>query len=181
MRREFIKNLFVLLYTWILGGGHDWKTRLVLELVGKRPRPINRELLLTYSFHSNSQIAIRRDRIPRYWLWFHYISLVKYPYEAVLQNEFDDPIKYFVKGIQISDQSLLGAVPTLMKGELLKTMSKTLGMNITGSTCVTTRTDILKQHRITDISKWNCLWITIAWNPFLLHFVFREQEQEVHA
>uniref|UniRef100_A0A803P520 ABC-2 type transporter transmembrane domain-containing protein n=1 Tax=Cannabis sativa TaxID=3483 RepID=A0A803P520_CANSA len=110
-----------------------------------------------------SGFFISRDRIPRYWLWFHYISLVKYPYEAVLQNEFDDPIKYFVKGIQISDQSLLGAVPTLMKGELLKTMSKTLGMNITGSTCVTTRTDILKQHRITDISKWNCLWITIAW------------------
>ncbi|KAF4391505.1 ABC transporter G family member 20 [Cannabis sativa] len=113
-----------------------------------------------------SGFFISRDRIPPYWLWFHYISLVKYPYEAVLQNEFDDPIKCFVKGIQIFDQSPLGAVPASTKGELLKTMSKTLGMNITGSTCVTTGTDILKQQGITDISKWNCLWITIAWGFF---------------
>lgn len=28
-----------------------------------------------------------RDRIPNYWIWFHYISLIKYPYEAVVRNE----------------------------------------------------------------------------------------------
>lgn len=28
-----------------------------------------------------------RDRIPKYWIWFHYISLIKYPYEAVVRNE----------------------------------------------------------------------------------------------
>ncbi|XP_062117095.1 ABC transporter G family member 20-like [Humulus lupulus] len=113
-----------------------------------------------------SGFFISRDRIPPYWLWFHYISLVKYPYEAVLQNEFDDPIKCFVRGVQLFDQSPLGAVPVSLKGELLKSMSKTLGMNITGSTCVTTGTDILTQQGITDISKWNCLWITIAWGFF---------------
>lgn len=28
-----------------------------------------------------------RDRIPDYWIWFHYVSLIKYPYEAVVRNE----------------------------------------------------------------------------------------------
>ncbi|KAA8518837.1 hypothetical protein F0562_016389 [Nyssa sinensis] len=107
-----------------------------------------------------SGFFITRDRIPSYWIWFHYASLVKYPYEAALQNEFDDAGKCFVRGVQIFDSSPLGAVPLSMKLELLKTMSKTLGMNITSSTCVTTGLDILKQQAVADISKWNCLWIT---------------------
>ena len=113
-----------------------------------------------------SGFFISRDRIPLYWIWFHYISLVKYPYEAVLQNEFDDPVKCFVRGVQIFDQTPLGAVPVSLKRELLKSMSRTLGMNLTASSCVTTGTDILMQQGITDITKWNCLWITIAWGFF---------------
>lgn len=113
-----------------------------------------------------SGFFISRDRIPPYWIWFHYLSLVKYPYEGVLQNEFDDPLKCFVRGVQIFDSTPLGAVPAAIKVELLKSMSDTLGTNITSSTCVTTGTDILKQQGITDISKWNCLWITVAWGFF---------------
>lgn len=113
-----------------------------------------------------SGFFISRDRIPVYWIWFHYLSLVKYPYEGVLQNEFDDPVKCFVRGIQMFDNTPLGAVPTSVKVEVLKTLSRTLGVNITSSTCVTTGSDILKQQGITDISKWNCLWITVAWGFF---------------
>ncbi|XP_008241789.1 PREDICTED: ABC transporter G family member 20 [Prunus mume] len=113
-----------------------------------------------------SGFFISRDRIPLYWIWFHYISLVKYPYEGVLQNEFDDPTKCFVRGTQMFDNTPLGTVPVAMKLELLKSMSTTLGVNITGSTCVTTGTDILKQQGITDLSKWSCLWITVAWGFF---------------
>lgn len=113
-----------------------------------------------------SGFFISRDRIPLYWIWFHYISLVKYPYEGVLQNEFDDPTKCFVRGAQMFDNTPLGTVPVAMKLELLKSMSTTLGVNITGSTCVTTGADILKQQGITDLSKWSCLWITVAWGFF---------------
>ncbi|XP_059666171.1 ABC transporter G family member 6-like [Cornus florida] len=113
-----------------------------------------------------SGFFINRDRIPAYWIWFHYISLVKYPYEAVLQNEFDDPIKCFVRGIQIFDNTPLGLVPDAMKVDLLKSISSSLGMNITSTTCVTTGSDILQQQGITDLSKWNCLWITVAWGFF---------------
>ncbi|CBI32651.3 unnamed protein product, partial [Vitis vinifera] len=82
-----------------------------------------------------SGFFISRNRIPPYWIWFHYISLVKYPYEGVLHNEFEDP------------------------------------MNITSSTCVTTGSDVLKQQGVTDISKWNCLWITLALG-FFFRFMF---------
>ena len=31
-----------------------------------------------------SGFFITRDRIPEYWTWFHYLSLVKYAYQTVL-------------------------------------------------------------------------------------------------
>ncbi|XP_073147673.1 ABC transporter G family member 20-like isoform X1 [Henckelia pumila] len=115
-----------------------------------------------------SGFFITRDRIPPYWIWFHYASLVKYPYQGVLQNEFDDPSKCFVRGIQVFDESPLKVVPDQMKLKMLKSMSKALGMNITGSTCLTTGEDILKQSGVTDINKWSCLCIIVA-----LGFFFR--------
>ncbi|XP_013611475.1 PREDICTED: ABC transporter G family member 6 [Brassica oleracea var. oleracea] len=113
-----------------------------------------------------SGFFITRDRIPAYWIWFHYISLVKYPYEAVLINEFSDPTKCFIRGVQIFDNTPLAAVPQGMKVKLLSTMSKSLGMRITSSTCLTTGYDILQQQGVMDLSKWNCLWITVAWGFF---------------
>ncbi|XP_017702116.2 ABC transporter G family member 20-like [Phoenix dactylifera] len=113
-----------------------------------------------------SGFFINRDRIPDYWIWFHYLSLVMYPYEAVLQNEFDDPTKCFVRGVQIFDNTPAGSLPTATKLNVLKAMSNALGANLTGNTCITTGPDILKQQGITDISKWNCLWVTVAWGFF---------------
>ncbi|CAK8574360.1 unnamed protein product [Lathyrus sativus] len=113
-----------------------------------------------------SGFFINRDRIPSYWIWFHYMSLVKYPYEAVLQNEFSDAVKCFVRGVQIFDNTPLSSVPDALKLKLLENMSQTLGMNITASTCLTTGTDLLKQNGVLDLSKWNCLWVTVAWGFF---------------
>ncbi|KAK9684083.1 hypothetical protein RND81_10G185000 [Saponaria officinalis] len=113
-----------------------------------------------------SGFFINRDRIPNYWIWFHYISLVKYPFEGVLQNEFSDSTKCFVRGVQIFDNTPLGAVPEAMKTKLLQTISGSLGMSITPTTCVTTGADILQQQGVTDLSKWSCLWVTIAWGFF---------------
>ncbi|MED6159112.1 ATP-binding cassette sub- G member 1 [Stylosanthes scabra] len=118
-----------------------------------------------------SGFFINRDRIPSYWIWFHYMSLVKYPYEAVLQNEFEDPVKCFVRGVQIFDNTPLGSVPEVLKLKLLDSMSNTLGTKITRSTCLTTGADILQQNGVTDLSKWNCLWVTVAWG-FLFRFLF---------
>ncbi|XP_074268919.1 ABC transporter G family member 20-like [Silene latifolia] len=118
-----------------------------------------------------SGFFITRDRIPKYWLWFHYISLVKYPFEGVLQNEFGDPTKCFVRGTQMFDNTPLQLVPDSLKLSLLKSMGEVLGRNLTGSSCVTTGLDILRQQGITDLSKLSCLWITIAWG-FVFRFLF---------
>ncbi|GFZ14847.1 ABC-2 type transporter family protein [Actinidia rufa] len=113
-----------------------------------------------------SGFFITRERIPAYWIWFHFISLVKYPYEAVLQNEFNNPTKCFVRGVQIFDGTPLRNVPDALKIKMLGSMSATLGMNISTTTCVTTGADVLQQQGITALSKWNCLWITVAWGFF---------------
>ncbi|CAN8279368.1 unnamed protein product [Cochlearia groenlandica] len=109
---------------------------------------------------------INRDRIPIYWIWFHYISLLKYPYEAVLINEFDDLSRCFVKGVQVFDGTLLAKVPDAMKVKLLDTLSSSLGTEITASTCLRTGPELLVEQGITQLSKWDCLWITFAWGVF---------------
>lgn len=52
-----------------------------------------------------SGFFINPDRIPAYWIWFHYISVVNYPYEAVLLNEFVDPTNIFVRGVPIFENT----------------------------------------------------------------------------
>ncbi|KAI3520077.1 hypothetical protein L1887_09299 [Cichorium endivia] len=113
-----------------------------------------------------SGFFINRDRIPDYWIWFHYISLVKYPYEAVLHNEFQDPNKCFVRGTQIFDGSPLAIADEATKLRLLHSMSETLGVNLTAGTCLTTGADLLQQQGVNDLTKWECLWITVAWGFF---------------
>ncbi|KAF8049472.1 hypothetical protein N665_2204s0002 [Sinapis alba] len=109
---------------------------------------------------------INRDRIPSYWIWFHYISLMKYPYEGVLINEFDDPSRCFVRGVQVFDGTLFAKVPDAIKVKLFDTLDNSLGTKITESTCLRTGPDLLLQQGISQLSKWDCLWITFAWGIF---------------
>lgn len=39
-------------------------------------------------FYLFSGLYILRSAIPKYWIWFHYLSIFKYPYEAIMHNEF---------------------------------------------------------------------------------------------
>ncbi|KAE8679461.1 ABC transporter G family member 16 [Hibiscus syriacus] len=114
-----------------------------------------------------SGFFINRDQIPTYWIWFHYVSLIKYPYEAVLRNELDNRTECFVRGIQIFDGTPLEAVSDAMKVRLLQSLSDTLGTSeITSSTCLTTGVDVLMKQGISDLSKWDCFLITLAWGLF---------------
>ncbi|XVE76288.1 hypothetical protein DITRI_Ditri12bG0160000 [Diplodiscus trichospermus] len=117
-----------------------------------------------------SGFLISRDRLPKYWLWLHYTSVVKYPYEAFLQNEFR-PSTCFARGPQMFDQTPLRSLTTSTKDELLASMGNVLGMNFTDSTCITTGKDVLKMQGITQLSKWNCVWVIIAWG-FLFRILF---------
>ncbi|KFK36826.1 hypothetical protein AALP_AA4G176500 [Arabis alpina] len=114
-----------------------------------------------------SGFFINRNRIPDYWIWFHYMSLVKYSYEAVLQNEFSDANKCFVRGVQTFDNTPLEELPYEMKLNLLDTVSQSLGTTITSSTCLTTSADIMTHQGVTQLSKWHWLLITVAVGFFL--------------
>ncbi|KAI3979474.1 hypothetical protein MKX01_001666 [Papaver californicum] len=83
-----------------------------------------------------SGFFIHRGRIPSYWTWFHYISFVKYPYQALLLNEFDKPNMCLVKGVAPNEP------------------------------CRLTGLDIVRQQEGTDLSKWSCLLITLAMGVF---------------
>ncbi|MCL7044718.1 hypothetical protein MKW94_015862 [Papaver nudicaule] len=85
-----------------------------------------------------SGFFIHRDRIPTYWIWFHYISIVKYPLQAMLLNEFDDPNVCLVEGVITQNKS-----------------------------CLLTGLDVVRKQDVTDLRKWSCLWITLALGIFL--------------
>ncbi|KAL6864701.1 hypothetical protein ACP4OV_015852 [Aristida adscensionis] len=113
-----------------------------------------------------SGFFITSDRIPNYWMWFHYISLVKYPYQAVLQNEFGGLSRCFSRGVRMFDGTPIGRLPEAVKLQVLNAIGTALGSDMTASTCVTTGADVLAQQAVTDIGKWKCLLVTVAWGFF---------------
>ncbi|POO01189.1 ABC transporter-like [Trema orientale] len=90
-----------------------------------------------------SGFFIRLDRIPSYWIWFHYLSLVKYPYEAVMRSEFEDPSRCFVS-------AALGVVNN----------------TTSSSACLKRGLNVLKERGITELNKWECLAVLVAWGFF---------------
>ncbi|KAF3334032.1 ABC transporter G family member 6-like protein [Carex littledalei] len=118
-----------------------------------------------------SGFFINRDRIPDYWIWFHYLSLIKYPYEGVLQNEFGSSNACFSHGVEMFYGTPIGAMNVTVQEKVLAVISQTLHLNLTANTCITTGSDILKDQAVTQMNKWNCLFVTVAWG-FLFRFIF---------
>ncbi|CAA6661332.1 unnamed protein product [Spirodela intermedia] len=111
---------------------------------------------------TDERLAFTADRLPRFWLWLHYLSLVKYPYEAVMHNEFDDPRRCFVTGEQIFDRTALAGTSLELKVRLLQALGSALGVNITAGTCIVNGPYVLRLQGITDLAKWTCVWILLA-------------------
>ncbi|KAI3994376.1 hypothetical protein MKX01_012633, partial [Papaver californicum] len=117
-------------------------------------------------------VFINRDRIPWYWIWLHYLSLLKYPFEGVMQNGFNDPLKCFVRGVQMFHRTPLAGIPSDMKLKFLKMLSDASGMNLNSNTCITTGVDILRESGFSVLNKWSCLRITMAWGFFFRIFFY---------
>ncbi|XP_047095647.1 ABC transporter G family member 16-like [Lolium rigidum] len=113
-----------------------------------------------------SGFFINRDRIPDYWIWFHYMSLVKYPYQAVLQNEFSDAGRCFARGVEMFDGTPIAGMSEAVKMKVLHAIGNTLGTHMTAQTCVVTGADVLKQQAVTDLGKWMCLLVTAGFGFF---------------
>ncbi|EXB65354.1 ABC transporter G family member 6 [Morus notabilis] len=120
-----------------------------------------------------SGFFINRNRIPPYWIWFHYVSLIKYPYEALMRSEFDDPTKCFRRGSEMFDDTPFRNISGDTKERMLGSLSASSGTNynVTSSTCLTTGLDVLKEQGITDLNKWMYLLIIVAWG-FFYRFLF---------
>ncbi|KAL6907662.1 hypothetical protein ACP4OV_002701 [Aristida adscensionis] len=119
-----------------------------------------------------SGFFVTRDRIPRYWIWFHYLSLIKYPYQAVMQNEFGaDAGRCFMRGVQMFDGTPMGRLPEATKVNVLNAMSRSMNVDFNSSSCITAGHDILAKQAVTDLGKWACLWVTVAWG-FLFRVLF---------
>ena len=113
-----------------------------------------------------SGFFINRDRIPDYWIWFHYLSLVKYPFEGVLQNEFGRGGECYVRGTQMFDNSPLAVLPDTVKTRVLASIGTALGVKIGPNTCVMTGHNVLREAAVTQLGKWECLLVTAAWGFF---------------
>ncbi|KAI3994380.1 hypothetical protein MKX01_012637 [Papaver californicum] len=113
-----------------------------------------------------SGFFISRDRIPSYWIWFHFISLLKYPLDGGLQNELDNPTKCYLSGVQMFDRTPFDVFPTDKKVEFLSMLSDASGMKLTTTTCFTKGADILRNQGLADLNKWECILVTVAWGFF---------------
>ncbi len=132
--------------------------------------------LLAY-FLLLSGFFIARERIPKYWLWFHYLSLIKYPYEAVLINEFQVQGPCYESGSQILFGTPLASLSPTLVSEMLSLVSSTSALlntpyaNMSASSCILTGPDVLIAKQITELTKWQCLVITLAFGV-LFRFLF---------
>ncbi|KAL3695275.1 hypothetical protein R1sor_009351 [Riccia sorocarpa] len=114
---------------------------------------------------------ITRRSIPDYWIWLHYISLIKYPYESIMINEFDRPGTCFIRGSEILAGTPLEAVsnPAIID-QMLGVIRQVLSLPydaLNSNTCILTGHDVLVSQDIV-MTKWFDLGITV-----LTGFIFR--------
>lgn len=57
-------------------------------------------------------------------------------------------------------------MPDELKKRVLAAIGGALGRSISPETCLTTGMDILKQNGVTQLGKWWCLVVTVAWGFF---------------
>ncbi|XP_030541231.1 ABC transporter G family member STR-like [Rhodamnia argentea] len=96
---------------------------------------------------------LKESQIPKYWRWLHYISAIKYPFDALLTNEF--------KG----DRCYTGSPSDLSPGPLGNTKPSHLHeINGTfGTHCPLMGQDVLSSMDINKPSIWFDIGILLAW------------------
>jgi ABC-type multidrug transport system permease subunit len=90
---------------------------------------------------------LKRTMIPMAWRWLHYISAIKYPFEALLVNEF--------KG----DHCYVGTQNQLSPGPL----GQVNNLNATSPTCPLVGQDVLSTMDIQIDNIWIDVAILLAW------------------
>lgn len=112
---------------------------------------------LTYGFF------LKRSQIPSYWKWLHYISAIKYPFEALLTNEFKGLRCYNGESKDLTSGPLGG----LKISELHNTSLSQLPQN-----CTLIGKDILFTMDIQDKSIWYDIMVLLAWGVLYRLFFY---------
>ncbi|KAL2342328.1 hypothetical protein Fmac_003613 [Flemingia macrophylla] len=93
---------------------------------------------------------LKRSRIPLYWRWLHYISAIKYPFEALLTNEFKNRDCYTGNKTELSPGPLGDLEPSKFHNTSLP------------ENCLLGE-DILSTMNITMENIWYDILILLAW------------------
>ncbi|KAI6694219.1 hypothetical protein NL676_021929 [Syzygium grande] len=96
---------------------------------------------------------LKRPQIPPYWRWLHYISAIKYPFEALLTNEFEGAHCY------------TGNASDLSPGPLGEIKHSKLHPNngTSGGSCPLVGQDVLSTMGIDITNIWYNIGILLAW------------------
>ncbi|KAJ6826934.1 ABC transporter G family member 17-like [Iris pallida] len=113
----------------------------------------------TALFFLSCGFFLKRTQIPAYWLWLHYISAIKYPFEALLINEF--------KG----DRCYYGSFLELSPGPLGKVDISSLHRRLNVS-CPLIGEDVLTTMGLQLESIWADVGILLAWGVLYRLFFY---------
>ncbi|GMN46029.1 hypothetical protein TIFTF001_015213 [Ficus carica] len=109
-------------------------------------------LASTTLFFLTCGFFMKRSEIPVYWRWLNYVSTVKYPFEAMLTNEFKGTRCY--NGLP-QDLSMLGNLKTsALHNDTIRLLPKP---------CTLIGEDILYTMDITKESIWFDVGVLLAW------------------
>eukprot|EP00475_Leptophrys_vorax_P005956 TRINITY_DN13624_c0_g1_i4.p1 TRINITY_DN13624_c0_g1~~TRINITY_DN13624_c0_g1_i4.p1 ORF type:complete len:193 (+),score=9.61 TRINITY_DN13624_c0_g1_i4:494-1072(+) len=123
---------------------------------------------------------IQRENIPPYWIWLHYLSPVKYAYEAVTLNEFDRPSAIcYQPAADIFSTTPLG--PLVNATDVQKslsamhpTLAHTQFANVSTTTCLLNGPELVTYSMgLTQLSKWECVAVLfgLGLGLRLMHFL----------
>ncbi|XP_076948356.1 ABC transporter G family member STR-like [Bidens hawaiensis] len=97
---------------------------------------------------------LKESHIPGYWLWLHYMSAMKYPFEALLVNEFKGDRCYTGKFSELSPGPL---------GEVTISEAHKNNPAKQGLECLLIGEDVLKSMDIKLDNVWFDVGILLAW------------------
>ncbi|KAM7471071.1 hypothetical protein LguiA_009254 [Lonicera macranthoides] len=107
---------------------------------------------------------MKESQIPIYWKWLHYISAIKYPFEALLINEFKGKTCYTGNPKDLSP----GPLGEVKRSELHNTSLAELGAN-----CPLIGEDVLYSMDIIHLeSIWKDVAVLLAWGVLYRFFFY---------
>ncbi|CAI9113702.1 OLC1v1014355C1 [Oldenlandia corymbosa var. corymbosa] len=106
---------------------------------------------------------LKASQIPKYWLWLHYISAIKYPFEALLINEFKGTTCYNGNPSDLTPGPL---------GDVKRSKLHNTSVGVLPEKCLLIGEDILFSMGIKLDNLWYDILILLAWGVVYRFFFY---------